>query len=220
MSDSKEQKVKWNVVGAISCLVLFAVMEIMEIINMIVWKDRGYVFIACIVIYCLLLPIAYLLYKLKVKAVAYLLTMILLLGGSFLTGSLARQLTVRNLQGEIAYDITILDQIAIAINDTWNELDVASLDESSRATYDALCDGVMISDWDIPKNDLESKIADKLEISSFEDYNNEFSTSLGPAQVYAKVTDGKTDIRLTNPTPLIMKSGHNDDPFLEIKTNK
>lgn len=220
MSESKEQKVKWNVVGAISCLVLFAVLETIEIISIITWKERGHLFIICAVLYCLLLPAAFLLYKLKVKAVEYFLTMLALLFVGFFVGSLAPQFTLRNLLGEISDDLYCLNQTAIAINDIWNELDYTSLDESSRATYDALCDGVMITDWDIPKNDLERGIADKLEIASFEDYKNDFGTAPGTAQVYAKVTDGKTDIRLINPTPLILKTGHYDEPFLEIKTNK
>lgn len=215
-------KCNWNMVGTIFVLLLFLGLEVWNIVTMIEWGDCG-VWIISMVLNFVLLPIALLIYKQKFSIFQYFIVVLLTLGLCVFVRSQVESLNMYIFQKAISNDLNYLDGSAYYINDILEEWDYDTADDSSRATYDSLCRGVMITNWEEPRNDLERAIAAELYISSFEQYRYHFYTVSGQAQVYVKVTNNRTDMRLINPTPLVMKSNYVKEnfnaPYLEVITS-
>lgn len=97
-------------------------------------------------------------------------------------------------QGKLEADARML---SLGLKD-W---DYENADVSAKQTYDALCKGVMITNWDKPKDELQELILEQLHEGSFEAYRYRYKLVSGQAEVYMKIVDDTVYLRLINPTP-------------------
>lgn len=218
-SKKMERNGNWRKVGLFTSLLIFFALEITEYFYAREWFHHGIgldVFRICMVVYCIVLFVAWQLRKIEFSFVQYIVAMIITLAFCLFIRDSAHNLAMYILQKDISYDFHYLSGSAGYINDILDEWNYERADASSKKTYDAMCKGVMITNWENPENQLQRLIADKLHISSFEQYRYHFYTVDGQAQVFLKVVDGRVTLRLVNPTPLITKKKGLECGYLEV----
>lgn len=199
----EKNKQKWNMVGSFICLLFFLALGLTEFFQIKRWCFEGehaiYSFI-CLAAYSSFVLAAWVIRKYKLSFRQYMTTILVTSVFCAVVMYFSHNMNLYILQKHISYDIQYLNGSASYLRELFVEWDYNSADEASQATYQDLLSGVMITNWDEPENELQKAIADKLHISSFEQYRYHFYTNKGQAMVFLKIVDDSIYMRLVNPT--------------------
>ena len=87
---------------------------------------------------------------------------------------------------------------------------------TGQDTYAALCEGVDITTWGVPEDDLQELIAETLYVEDFSLMRDDFQLSDGDAQIFVKVDDEAVTVRLLNPVKEVSRySRSNKEIYVE-----
>ena len=85
-----------------------------------------------------------------------------------------------------------------------------------RETYASLCEGIDITSWGVPKDEMQKLIAEKMYVEDFSLMRDAVYLSDGDAQIFVKITDGKVTVRLLNPVKEVSQySTRNKDIYVD-----
>jgi len=174
----------------------------------------------CMAVDCLLLLVAWRMYKKEGPLGAYAFLIVVIAGFCIMVKTQAHNLDMYILEKSISNDYNYLAGSVGYMNDIFEEWDYDKADVSSKKTYDALCKGVMITNWEEPENKLQQLMANQLHIGSFEQLRYHFYTVKGQAEVYLVIKDGRATMRLVNPTPLVTETWMGEKGYFEVCLDK
>ena len=83
-------------------------------------------------------------------------------------------------------------------------------DVQNSKTYAELCEGIDITTWGAPEDELQELLAETMSMDDFSLLRDDFKVSDGDARIFVKVMDGKVTVRLLNPIKEVSKYGGAD----------
>ncbi|MEE0036032.1 MAG: hypothetical protein UEY44_07010 [Coprococcus sp.] len=78
--------------------------------------------------------------------------------------------------------------------------------QASSASYRAICNGVVLTEWKTPEDELQCSLAEKLQIADFGELANDFKMADGQARIYVQYRDGNAIVELLNPIGEVEKN--------------
>ena len=200
-----------------ACILLFAVFFCLDMIFFQQWKfmkgNCDSLFVLCLFFYSIWIVFALALkkqsnsekYRDDVEAditrkerwsiEQILFTMIILFLLSLYANYTAHSMTGYIFNTMVEHDIVQADivsrDVACAIEECKNV--------TNKETYAKLCEGIDITTWGEPKDELQALIAETMNIDDFSLLRGDFKVSDGDAQIFVKIIDEKVTVRLLNP---------------------
>lgn len=201
----------------LACILLFAVFVILDVYYLFKWKFMGdnckSLFILCFIFYLIWIVFALALkkqsnvekYRDDVEVDAsrkerwsleqILFTMIILCLLSLFANSTAHSMTRYIFNSMVDHDVEQANVVCRNI--------ICAIEECENVTYTEsyaeLCEGIDITTWSHPEDELQSLIAEKMYIDDFSHVRDDFKVSDGNAQVFVKIMNKKVAVRLLNP---------------------
>lgn len=83
-------------------------------------------------------------------------------------------------------------------------------DVTNNKTYGELCEGIDITTWGAPEDELQISLSGAMSIDDFALLRDDFKVSDGDARIFVKVTDGRVTVRLLNPIKEVSKYSRGD----------
>lgn len=90
---------------------------------------------------------------------------------------------------------------------------------SCKDSYAQLCEGVNITTWGAPKDELQTMLADSMGIDDFSLLCDDFRLSDGDAQVFVKIAGENVTVRLLNPIKELEKYGASNRTEIGVETD-
>ena len=88
-----------------------------------------------------------------------------------------------------------------------------------KDTYEKLCEGVDITTWGVPQDELQTMLADSMGIDDFSLLCDDFRLSDGDAQVFVKIAGENVTVRLLNPIKELEKYGASNRTEIGVETD-
>lgn len=145
-----------------------------------------------------------------------LFTMIVLFLLSLFANDTAYSMTKYIFNGMVDYDMTQADTVRRGVVSAIAECKDENGTVTCKETYAELCEGVDVTIWGAPKDELQTLIAETLNIEDFSFMRDDFRLSDGDAQIFVKVTDENVTVRLLNPVKEVSQySRDNKEIYVE-----
>ncbi len=209
---------KWS---AIACICIFIAFLALDVQYYFRWKfmkdDCKSVFVLCFLFYLIWIIFAI---ALKKQSNRYkyrddveidttrkerwsleqiLFTMIVLCLLSFFTNYTAHSITKYIFNAWVEHDMVQADIVSRDILSAIEECQDENGAVKCKETYAELCEGIDITTWGVPKDELQTLIAKNMNIDDFSFMRDDFRVSDGDARIFVKITDEKVTVRLLNP---------------------
>ena len=227
----------------VACLLIFAIFFILDIKYLITWGfmkvNCKAMFIMCLIFYLIWIVFALILKtqsngekyrddvetdtsrkeRWSIEQVIFTIVILVLL--SLFANYTAHSMTKYFFEGMIDYDMVQADTIRCAvvnaISQHTDESGAVIIDE----TYNELCEGVDITTWGIPADELQEIIAREMQVDDFSQLNDYFKLADGDAEIFVKIVDDNVTVRLLNPVKqLLQKSDNTFEIYIDYKYNQ
>lgn len=107
---------------------------------------------------------------------------------------------------QIDRDMVQTDIICKSVISVLHEYETKQEQEAAES-YKALCDGVELTAWGKPEDELQCSLAESLQLVDFSELADDFKTADGAAKVYVQYRNGNVIVKLLNPIKKIKKFG-------------
>ncbi len=217
-----------------ACALIFAVFFVLDVLYFLKWKfmkdNCKSLFVLCFLFYLIWIIFAFALKKQSNKEKyrddveidtarkerwsleQILFTMIILCLLSLFANYTAHSMTGYIFNTMVEHDIVQADIVLRGVAGAVRECEAVTCEES----YTELREGVDITTWGVPKDELQILIAEAMSIDDFSFMRDDFKVSDGDAQIYVKITDDKVIVRLLNPIAEVSKySKKNNEIYVE-----
>lgn len=200
-----------------ACALIFALFLVLDVLYFLKWKfmedNCKSLFVLCFFFYLIWIIFALALKKQSNKEKyrddveidasrkerwsleQILFTMIILCLLSLFANYTAHSMTRYIFNTMVEHDIVQADIVLRGVVGAIEECGAVTCKE----TYAELCEGVDITTWGAPKDELQTLLAENMNIDDFSLMRDDFKVSDGDAQIYVKITDDKVTVRLLNP---------------------
>lgn len=200
-----------------ACVLIFAVFLVLDVLYFLKWKfmkdNCKSLFVLCFFFYLIWIIFALALKKQSNREKyrddvepdnkrkerwsleQILFTMIVLCLLSLFANYTAHSMTRYIFNAMVEHDMVQADIVLSGVVSAIEECEAVTYKE----TYAELCEGVDITTWGVPKDELQTLIAGTMNIEDFSFMRDDFKVSDGDAQIYVKITDEKVVVRLLNP---------------------
>lgn len=233
----------WHSVwGARLCVFIFAVFIIMDVVYFLQWKFMGEnckaIFVLSFFFYLVWVVLAHILTKQSDKnqyrddvetdttrkerwsLEQILLTMIILCLLSLWVNNTAYSMTNYIFLGYVDYDMEQADMVRKGVIGAIAQCKDENGTVIWEETYNKLCAGVDITTWGVPKDGMQTLIAESMNVQDFSLLRDDYKLSDGDAKVFVKIADGKVTVRLLNPVKEVSKySNGNKEIYVESDYN-
>lgn len=224
--------------GAGVCIFIFAVFFVLDMVYFLQWKFMGEnckaVFVLCFFFYLVWIVLALVLTKQSNKdkfrddvetdttrkerwsLEQILFTMIILCLLSLGVNHTAYSMTKYIFYGCIDHDMEQADMVRKSVIDAITQCKDEYGTVTCQETYAKLCEGVDITTWGVPKDELQALMAETMSVEDFSLLRDDYKLSDGDAKVFVKITDEKVTVRLLNPVKEVSKySSSNKEIYVE-----
>ena len=227
---------KYNKMGAIASLIAFGIFLALDILYFVEWHfmkdDCNALFVMILILNSIFwLPFGFIMIKqsnpekyrddveldrnrkVRNNAITILVKLIIFSVICTFANNSAHSMTRYIFETRVHYDKEEMDKIRYAMNEAMSELDSETLE--ACPSYTELLDGVDIVQWGKPEDAFQTAVAEKLQITSFEEYRDEFRMS-EDAGVYVELKSGKLTLTLLNTIKETSKSRGAVDGKIQI----
>lgn len=224
--------------GYRACILIFAVFIILDVGYFLQWKFMKEtcksLFVLCFFFYLIWILFALVLKKQSNKEKyrddvepdttrkerwsleENLLAMIILCLLSLFANSTAYSMTKYIFNTMVDHDMVQADILRRGVISAITECKDENGAVTCKETYAELCEGVDITIWGVPKDELQTSIAETMNVEDFSLMRDDFKLSDGDAQIFVKIVDEKVTVRLLNPVKEISRySRGNKEIYVE-----
>ena len=128
-----------------------------------------------------------------------LFTMMILFLLSLFANNTAYSMTNYIFNGMVDYDMVQADTVRRGVIRAITECKDENGTVTCEETYAELCEGVDITTWGVPKDELQALIAESMNVEDFSLMRDDFRLSDGDAQIFVKIADENVTVHLLNP---------------------
>ncbi|MGN0495870.1 MAG: hypothetical protein ACI4GW_06560 [Lachnospiraceae bacterium] len=229
---------QYSIWGARFCIFIFAVFVLLDVFYLQQWKFMGEnckaVFVLCFFFYLVWIVLALVLTKQSNKdkyrddvetdttrkerwsLEQILFTMIILCLLSLWVNNTAYSMTKYIFAGYVDYDMEQVDMVRKSVIGAITECKDENGTVTCEETYNKLCEGVDITTWGVPKDEMQTLIAEAMNVEDFSLLRDDYKLSDGDAKVFVKITNEKVTVRLLNPVKEVSEySRSNKEIYVE-----
>ncbi|MDD6656038.1 MAG: hypothetical protein PUE95_01850 [Lachnospiraceae bacterium] len=210
-----------------ACVLLFFFFLILDVLYYVKWKFMGdeSLFVLCFFFYLIWLIFALALkkqsngkkYRDDVEPDAsrkerwsleqVVFTMFVLFLLSLFANHTAHSMTEYIFKSWIEHDVVQINIVGQGVMGAISEYQDENETMLCKDTYEKLCEGVDITTWGVPKDELQTMLADSMGIDDFSLMRDDFRLSDGDARIFVQISGENVTVRLLNPIKELEKYG-------------